>query len=197
MRNDMAKQVSLNMWVSVIPNEMHDGWVKRKFIPRRAWDICETDSKDRQGWVEVLDKKDEKRTCVKKEAAKEMKKQGWKRVYERYQVDEQTMDIIHKEVSLWYKEVFDYVNMWLRKHKFIDLEKGSFDGGFCAVPNEDETTKGWGAPLARRENKVVQIKEKFGRITVYFGGLTDKERAKIDRFEKAVSKKFDCSCVFC
>ena len=107
------------------------------------------------------------------------------------------MAILQQETNKWYKEVFGYVEKWLKKHKFIDLKKGSFDGGFCATSTEDDTTEKWGAPLAGRRNKVVQIKKKFGRVTVYFGRLTPKERTKVNRFQKHLCAKYDCIACFC
>ena len=109
---------------------------------------------------------------------------------------EESFNLLVKEVNDWYKAVFKYAQKWLVDHNYIDVKKGNYLGGFCAVPREDETTKSWGAPLSGPRNKVVQIKEKFGRIVVYFQGLNEQDEKKIARFEKFVERKFDCICDF-
>lgn len=151
----MSKQISLNGWVSVIPNAMYNSWVKRKLIKRGIEDIN-------------IDN-----------------------------ISEDSYKIIQDEVDKWYKDVFHYVEEWLRKHKFIDLKKGSFSGGFCAEFVENDVVTNWGAPLSGPKNKVTQIKEKFGRIVVYFSSLNKAEQDKIGRFEKFVERKFDCMADFC
>ena len=105
-------------------------------------------------------------------------------------------DIMHQEVLEWYDEVFAYVTNWLTENNFIKLKSGSFSGGFCATTIPDDTTKAWGAPLAKEDNKVVQIKEKFGRIVVYTCGLTVEEDIQLRAFEQFIMRKYDCEADF-
>lgn len=106
-------------------------------------------------------------------------------------------EIMLKEIKKWYNEVFDYTEKWLKNNNFIKLKKGSFDGGFCVEENPNaDVVKNWGAPLADDGNKVIQIKEKFGRVVVYFSRLTKQERVKINKFAKTVEKRFDCCTNF-
>lgn len=151
----MSKQITLNGWISIIPNAMYTSWVKRKLIKRGAKDID-------------LDN-----------------------------VSQANYETMQDEVSEWYEDVFHYIEEWLRKHKFIDLKKGSFMGGFCAELKENDVVTNWGAPLSGPRNKVTQIKEKYGRVVVYFSNLNDAEQAKIGRFEKFIERKFDCITDFC
>lgn len=112
------------------------------------------------------------------------------------EVSEEQRKKIREAISDWYGKVFDYVENWLEKEDYIQLQKGSFSGGFCAEYEENEATENWGAPLADEGNKVGQMKEKFGRVTVYFHGLTDNEREEINRFARHVEEKFDCETSF-
>ena len=196
----MSKEVVLDLWVSQVPTEMFDSWVKRRLLKKNSFYVGETSNPEHfYQYVDTYSKdgKRDWRESSEKTEISELKKNGWKLVYHTYCIPPEAMSIIQKESGLWYKEVFEYVENWLKKNKFIDLQEGSFRGGFCAVPEVTEKAKEWGMPIARRKNKVVQIKEKFGRIVVYFGGLTPKERAKVNRFEKHVSRKFDAVCTFC
>jgi len=192
----MSKQVVLEMWVSIIPDKMYDSWIKRGFIKRGAYDLVECEGKYCNQFCDVLSKDNVRKISFSAEDTRILQKESWRKVYHRFNVSHANMEIIRKEVGEWYKDVFLFVEKWLEKHKFIDLKKGSFRGGFCAVEQEDETTRGWGAPLAGPRNKVVQIKEKFGRIVVYFGNINKIERAKINRFAKYCERKFDCCADF-
>lgn len=195
----MSKTIVLNMWCSIVPDTMYSSWVKRKFIKRGACHISEAKEELVGTYVDCLEKEGEKswKNAYTSAETKALKADGWRLVYHTYCVNDMQMSTIHSEIQAWYKEVFAYVKKWLTDKKFISLKKGSFDGGFCATGREDETTKAWGAPLANEENKVCQIKEKFGYVTVYFTALTKEERAKVNAFAKHVEDKFDCACSFC
>jgi hypothetical protein len=134
---------------------------------------------------------------VKESQVKEYKKKGYQDGRRVIILKQAHYNKMHEQVTKWYNEVFDYVTTWLEQNSMISLQKGSFSGGFCAVPVEDDTTKNWGAPLAKPYNKVCQIKEKFGRIVVYTYGLSKEEKNKLDKFEDDVSKMFDCCADFC
>ena len=196
----MSKEIVMEMWVSVIPDQIYDGWVAAKMIPKGSSRFGTTDCSSSVGKYQYLYKKEGNKEWKDTTSTKEVKileKNGWERVYKTYMLPPESIDAMRHEVNVWYAEVFGYVKDWLNKNGFTDIKKGSFDGGFCAVAKEDETVKNWGAPLAGPKNKVAQIKEKYGRVTVYFNVLTEQERAKVDRFEKFVQKKFDCSTTFC
>lgn len=169
----MSKEVLFDGWISQIPDEMYDNWVKLKYIKKGQTNFI--DYKFSKSWKDFFQAK-----FVKKMV--ELKPE----IYEK----------MHLEVNKWYAEVFSYVTNWLKTNKYIKLKKGSFNGGFCAVSKEDETTKGWGAPLSAKGNKVAQIKEKFGAITVYFDGLTEAQKKDIGDFEIHVVEKFDCVANF-
>jgi len=107
-------------------------------------------------------------------------------------------DAFNEEINAWYDEVFKYVRECLVKKEYIKIKQGTFDGGFCVESNPDsEVVKNWGAPLADEGNKVIQIKEKFGEIVVYFQGLTEEQDKEIEKFAEEVEKKFDCVTRFC
>jgi hypothetical protein len=151
----MSKQISIDGWVSIIPDKMYYNFVFRGFIKR--------------GQTKII-------TTLK---------------------NEKKFKILVKEVKEWYNRVFEYVTKWLKANKFICLKKGSFKGGFCVEENANsDTVKHWGAPLADTGNKISQIKEKFGRITVYTNSLTDEQVARLDDFSKLVEKEFDCETYF-
>jgi len=193
----MSKQIVLEGWCSIIPDKMYEKWLRLKLIKKGAVDIGTAGGEFDNVFMYVLYKGDESKTCRSKVELKALRADGWEMRRKIFQVTEATIEILHFEVGKWYKDVFLYVETWLKKNKFIDLQSGSFNGGFCAEtdPNH-EVVKNWGAPLAGPNNKVAQIKEKFGRIVVYFNGLTKQERAKIDRFAVSTEKKFDCICDF-
>lgn len=201
----MAKQIILTGWVSIIPNKMYDGWIKKKWIKKGASHISCGDD-DTCGFKDCLMKdKDagdgkfgrEWKLSGSKSETKRLIAQGFKKERKQFYVTEQAYKAIREEISNWYEEVFDYVTEWLTFHDYIKLKKGSFSGGFCVETNPDhEVVKGWGAPLMDDGNKVVQIKEKFGRIVVYFMCLTKKEQAEIKKFGKDIEKKFDCEADF-
>jgi hypothetical protein len=193
--NNMAKEISMGMWVSVIPDKMYDSWVKRGFIKKTATDFEDYSGK-KHGFVSVMEKDGVRRVLDCTLETKILKDLGWKRIYRRYRVKSDIYDIMRKEVGEWYDKVFLYVTAWFKEHGYIKLKKGGFSGGFCAVHKEDETTKGWGAPLAETGNKVVQIKEKFGHIVVYLDSLSEANKKEIDKFAKHVEKKFDCRTRF-
>ena len=197
----MSKEVVMNMWCSQIPETMYNDWVTRKLIRKGAWDLGCTQNTEVIGkYVDIMGKDGPEAgrwlSARNKEEVVKLRAKGYRVIYHRFYVSEDTMDILQKESGEWYAEVFLYVENWLKKNDFISLKSGSFRGGFCAVEKEDRTTVSYGAPLAHKKNKVGQIKEKFGRITVYFNALTPKERQRINRFESHVSKKFDCQTCF-
>jgi hypothetical protein len=164
----------MNGWVSIIPNYMYERWERLGYIKRGAWNFV--DYKFKRTWRNIL-------TSYTKRSMCRVKDENYKKMLQ--------------EVEKWYSEIFKYVTAWLTECGYIKLKKGSFSGGFCATPTEDDTTKGWGAPLAEDGNKVIQIKEKFGRIVVYTGDLTVKQQADLAIFEKHVSEKYDCEADFC
>ena len=186
------------MWVSQIPTKMFDSWVNRKLIKKNAWDFVEVDGTACNRYHDVMAKDGCKgwKEAYNKNELQDLRDKGWKVVYHRFGVSRDTMLTLQLEAGEWYSSVFLYVENWLKKNGFIELKSGSFSGGFCATDSPDRTTEIWGAPLAGKKNKVAQIKEKFGRITVYFDVLDPKERAKVEKFEKHVQEKFDCSTSF-
>ena len=197
----MSKELVLTGWVSIVPDKMYNGWIKKKWIERGAvWISCGDD--DTFGFKDCLWKDGEKengyakrnwKISGSKSETKRLETQGFKKERKQYYVTEQAYTAMRKEISNWYDEVFAYVDEWLVKHKYISLEKGSFSGGFCAETNPDhEVVKNWGAPLAKEDNKVTQIKEKFGRITIYFTSLSKEQWKEIKKFDKHLRKKFDC-----
>jgi hypothetical protein len=193
----MSKEIVMGGWVSIIPTKLYNSFVKRGFIAKGSIHISDsTDIMDQ--FCDIMEMNGKRYVAKSKSEARRYVAQGMKKLKSVYFANPQNYEIMHKEVSAWYKEVFDYVEKWLKDKNFIKLQRGSFKGGFCAEtdPKRDVVTN-WGAPLADEGNKVVQIKEKFGRIVVYFGGLTKQERTKIDRFAKAVEKRFDCCADFC
>ena len=153
---------------------MYDRWVRSKYIKKDSWNFV--DYKFKRTWKDMFTSHIKRAMCG---------------------VKEEDFNKMQDEVKKWYDEIFSYVTAWLTECGYIKLKKGSFNGGFCATSTEDDTTKGWGAPLAEEENKVIQIKEKFGRIVVYTYGLTVKQQADLAIFEKHVSEKYDCCADFC
>jgi len=202
----MSKEIVLAGWVSVVPNKMFNGWVKKKWIPKDAVYIsCGEDDSFKS--EDVLEKDEDmvdpknplihwvsplRKFSSSKSETKRLEAQGFKKKRKNYYVTEEAYEAIRDEVHAWYDLVFAYIDEWLIKNKFISLKKGSFGGGFCAVTNEDETTNSWGAPLANDDNKVVQIKEKFGQFRVYLTSCTEKDYKKAKKFQRDIEKKFDC-----
>lgn len=187
----MSKEIVINMWCSVVPDAMYNKWIKKGWIHKGDHDLQSFTKEDKM-YYEILEKKEDRKVVHCEKTVESMKKNGWRSVRKVTNVPPKILAKINEEVNIWYIKVFDYVTKWLKKNKYIQLKKGSFNGGFCAVQKEDDTTKKWGAPLALKRNKVAQIKEKFGYITVYFDSLTKEERVQIEEFAKKVEKKFDC-----
>lgn len=137
------------------------------------------------GWVSIVPTK----------MYKSWIKKGW--IKDDKQIKGKHTDKINKQVNEWYDKVFEYVRVWLIKNDYIKLKSGSFEGGFCVEDNPTaEVVLSWGAPLSAPGNKVMQIKEKFGEIVVYFCETTEKEDKEIEKFAKHVEKKFDCCTRF-
>jgi hypothetical protein len=201
----MAKEIQFSMWVSIIPDRLYASWIKNKFIPKTTiCDFVATDSLNDHGKIFYrfdkrtgdLEKPDYK-WVSSVEDRKILRKAGYKNTRKQMAVSTTKYELMKDAVSIWYETVFDYVELWLKKHGYLNLKQGKIQSGFCTEPSADsETAKNWGAPVAAEGNKVSQMKEKFGRITVYFDGLTESERKKIKAFERAVEKKFDCVACF-
>jgi len=203
----MAKEIMFGGWVSIVPDKMLKSWIKRKFIPNdRVLCFGEDGNKLNHGNIihRFLLLNDEgyiedHKWCKTKQEIKEFLKLGYKKdnckVILLYS---EIYNIMHKEVRGWYQQVFDYIEEWLLINNLLHIEKGNLQTGFCVEsdPNH-EVVKDWGAPLAKENNKVVQMKEKFGEFVVYFTGLTDKEDKLVKKFAKEVEKKFDCKTRFC
>lgn len=198
----MAKQVCFSGWISIIPDQMLKNWVKAGYIPNtKVLFFSELRPKEDSKAGEILyqmsngkDYHDWEGKWVKKSEMPELEKKGWKITNIVIGVKNIDYNTMKTQVNNWYDEVLEYITLWLTEKGYIKLQKGSFKGGFCATDQEDETTKDWGAPLASPENKVVQIKEKFGQIRVYFTSLSDAEDKELNQFQKHLEKKFDCQC---
>lgn len=202
----MSRQVNFGGWIAIIPNKMVKSWLKRKFIKNpKILDFCSADSDDKHNDVihrfSLLDDKGclrEFKWCKNKKEMQECKKLGYKD--EKHSVvllDPKIYDAMREEVHKWYDNIFDYVEEWLFRNNLLHIEKGSLQTGFCVEfdPNH-EVVKDWGAPLAKENNKVSQMKEKFGFVIVYFYSLTDSEEKMIEKFAKEVERKFDCKTRF-
>jgi predicted AlkP superfamily phosphohydrolase/phosphomutase len=171
----MSETIQLNGWISVIPSKMYLSFIDRKFFKYGDHKFCEQNFKD--GWMTILRKKFQKGFTI---------------------IPKDTYIIMQQEIGIWYKDVFTYIKKWLKKNKLMSLKRGTFDGGFCVEENEkSEVVKKWCAPVGTAQNRVCQIKEKFGEFRVYFTCLNKAERAKVDKFAILVAKKFDCITVFC
>jgi hypothetical protein len=191
----MPKEIMISSWISVVPTKMYNGWVKKKLIPKGSYMFTSGEEDDTYSY-QIRKDYDYKWISNLKEL-KEYKAKGWKVSKKTYVISEKNMFKIRQEIGKWYNKVFDYIYKWLNENDFIKLKSGSFDTGFCVESDPDrEVVKDWGAPLADEGNKVVQVKEKFGSIRVYFTSLTKEERKKIEKFEKHVKKKFDCETYF-
>ena len=199
----MSKEISVYNWVSIVPDKMYRDWVKQGLIKNGSSSFTD-DTKYPDGNFKSLycyrDLKTEMPLFIyNKEDIKKAKKNKDLEFIRTYDIIKSpSLHSLNSDIQAFYEEVFTYVTHWLKVHGFVQLVSGSFSGGFCAESNPDsEVIKKWGGPLAKPENKVAQIKEKFGYVTVYFNQLTPHERKKIDRFSKAVEKKFDCKTQFC
>jgi len=190
----MSREVVFGMWVSQIPEKMYQSWVSKGYIMPGS---REFEPGKENGWNFVFDIKQKRVNTNSLSEKRRYEAMGGRLIYSRFIVKDKEYEKMQKEVGKWYDEVFDYVTKWLERNNLIHLKKGSFNGGFCAVSTEDETTKGWGAPLAEKKNKIIQIKEKFGRIVVYTHSLTKEEREKLDKFAIHCEEKFDCTPDFC
>ena len=189
----MAKQIQIDGWVSIVPSAMYDSWVAKKWIKKGASAFSGTDNKSQLGYIRTLEKKGKRKHARTLRESRYLQDKKWVPVHNTWIIKEEDLEKIHEEISTWYSGVFNYVETWLKEHKYIDLASGSFLGGFCAETDpEHEVVKKWGAPLANKMNKVAQIKEKFGYIVVYFNGLTDEEQKEIENFAKEVETKYDC-----
>jgi hypothetical protein len=189
----VSKEITLNGWVSQIPNKMYEKWVKNGWIKPGCSNFTSSlDSKEEKLYLMNKNKETVRATTMGQRAL--LKSHGYTYLKTIFRANKDNFEFMNDEVRTWYALVFNYVTNWLKKKGYIKLKQGSFDGGFCAETNPNlEHVKGWGAPLVEEGNKVVQIKEKFGYITVYFNSLTPKEYKQIEKFAKLVEKKFDCA----
>lgn len=185
------------MWHSIIPSKMYNKWVKDKWIVAGADDFISAEEKEKSCWRYIMNKKDTRSFANSLSQKRRLEFQGFDCDRKVYMVECKIYDKMKKEVNKWYDKVFDYVIKWLESKNYIKLKSGNFRTGFCAEVNPDhEVVKQWGAPLMEDDNKVAQIKEKFGEIVVYFMGLEKKDRTQINKFAKLVEKKFDCCTRF-
>jgi len=175
---------------------MHEKWVKKDWIPKKATNLG-SDGNAKKGYWSYTIQKGNTRKTVKHTIAKKLRSQGWELLHTTYRVPAMHYSHIDRDICKWYKKVFEYVTKWFKNSNYIRLKKGSFNGGFCAeVDAKRETVEHWGAPLVKNDNKVSQIKEKFGAIVVYLYSLSDIERQEVNKFAKHVEKKFDCKTRF-
>lgn len=189
----MAKNITINGWVSIVPDSMYNSWVAKKWIRKGAMAFGGTDNESELGYVRTLQKKGERKHTRTLREFWYLRSKRWVPIHNTWIIKDEDLGNIRTLINDWYKIVFDYVEEWLKEHKYINLSRGSFRGGFCAESNPDsEVVTKWGAPLANEDNKVAQIKEKFGYIVVYFNSLSEKERKEIEKFSQEVEKKFDC-----
>ena len=201
----MSQQISFSGWISQIPNQIVASWIKKEFIPDdKVLAFSRVGDEDNRGkHGDILRRmtlsdtkgymKDFKWVKTNREGIK-YRNLGYEfdGVFVRL-IDTKVYDKMHSMVSRWYRKVFDYVEAWLRETGLLQLKRGNIQTGFCVESDPDhEVVKKWNAPLADKGNKVVQVKEKFGRIVVYFGGLTKSDRKKVDMFAAEVALKFDC-----
>ena len=186
----------ISSWINIIPTKMYNSWVKKKWIPARAYMIT-SNKEDADTYAYQVRKDDDWKWVSNLKELREHKADGWRLSKKTYIVSEKNMLKIRQEVGKWYNKVFDYIYKWLNENDFIKLKSGSFSTGFCVESDPDrEVVKDWGAPLANEGNKVVQVKEKFGQFRIYFMNLTEEDQKKIKIFEKNVKKKFDCETCF-
>jgi len=203
----MAKEILFGGWVSIVSNKMIKLWIKRKFILNDRV-LCFNGTEDNKKHGDILSRFSlcDDKGCVKNYKWCKTKQEKQDCIKLNYKddkhkiilLDSKIYNIMQQEVNKWYQEIFDYIEEWLLRNNLLHIEKGSLQTGFCVEsdPNH-EVVKNWGAPLGKENNKVVQMKEKFGEFRVYFYSLTDEEDRKINKFSKEVEKKFDCSTNFC
>ena len=193
----MSKQITMSMWCSVIPDKIYNKWVNKKWIPRGASNFAGSDKNIKGHYGYFLQNGEIRKYTRKIGEVRRLKIQGFEEISKTWILSKSRYEKMREEVGKWYDSVFKHVTEWLTDNGFIKLKQGSFDGGFCVeTDSERDVVKNWGAPLADEGNKVVQIKEKFGAIVVYFAGLTEKEAKKVAKFERSVQKKFDCETRF-
>lgn len=203
----MAKQIMFDGWVSIIPNKMYDVWIKNKFIPKttvsafvaaddesnqhgQVWhrytnmDPAKIHGRDTHAWVRG---KADIHTYVKA---------GWTRTRTHMAVSQHKYNLMKEMVSMLYDSMFSYAEMWLVDHGFLKLKSGDIHTSLCVLPPGTQNCVSTHIPVACPKNKVSQMKEKFGRMTIYFTGLTAAERKKVKAFEKSFRKKFDCETCF-
>lgn len=205
----MSTPITFGLWQSIVPDKMVDSWVEKKYIPNKdVLDFSKLLSDDPANhtlWGVLyrysLRNADDFVQSVKWVPDTEIPKLE-SLGYEDDEIsvillDPKSYEEMREEVGKWYDEIFDYVEQWLFENNLLHISKGSLQTGFCVEtdPKHDVVT-GWGAPLAKENNKVIQMKEKFGRITVYFGGLTDSERKLVRQFSEDLEAKFDCETRF-
>ena len=191
----MSKTIVKEFWISIIPDKMYNSWLRKGYFPKGAVRFTYSD-KDKPGW-EYLLQKDNQRKRASTYSMQKLKKEGWRTISRYYCVTSKCMKRMDKEIKKWYLKVFDYVIKFLEEKNYIKIKRGDFRTGFCAETNpKREVVTHWGAPLAKKGNKVIQVKEKFGRIVVYLDSLTSKERGEIIEFSLHIEKKFDCETSF-
>ena len=194
----MSKQITMSMWCSVIPTKMYNRWVKRGWIEKGALSFACGEKGIKGHYNYALEKEDLTKYINSKSQVKRLKTQGFKESHKTWVLSKLRYDKMSEEVTKWYDKVFKYIKNWLFEEGYAKIKQGTFDGGFCVEEDpEKDVVKNWCAPLADEGNKVTQIKEKFGRIVVYFNSLSKVENDKIDKFAKRVEKKFDCLADFC
>ena len=198
----MSKEVSFGGWISIIPDKMIKSWIKSKYIPNSKVLFFSESGKYQPGTILYRMDNPKSKTWdgewVTKDKVKELKKKGWIEGRKVITVKDADYRVMRVGVYNWYDKVFDYVEGWLFKNNLLHIQTGSLQTGFCVENDSDrEVVKTWGAPLAKEGNKVVQMKEKFGQIRIYFCGLTDEEDVKVKQFAREVEKKFDCETLFC
>jgi hypothetical protein len=192
------KTIMLENWVSSIPDKMFNKWVKNGIVPNDADIISEGKKGARSKYIYHLQKDELHKYPFCKSEKRRLIAQGFEEKGKCWVLSGAKFYKLKREVASWYDRVFTYITNWFTDEGFIDLKSGSFSGGFCAEedPNND-AVKSWGAPLANEENRVAQIKEKFGDFVVYLYGTTEDEMKKITKFARKVEKKFDCMTRFC
>ena len=158
----MSQQVCFSSWVAIVPDKMIGRWVKKKYIPN----------------AEILNFGEfgDPRDNVPMEL-----------------LDTETYDAMRTEVIEWYDGILDYVEKWLIRNNLLKISKGDIRTQMCVETDpKSEAVKNWNAPLAKKGNKVAQVKEKFGLVTIYFRKTTQEEWDKIKKFAQKVEEKFDC-----
>jgi len=193
----MPTRVDFGFWMSLPPTKMVKDWIKKKYLPSmECLSLTATDVQLKHGLlISRCDKGPESKWVETRAEALDLCKHGYTIERTQIYIHEEPYEKMLTEVNDWYDKVTEYVTAWFVKNKFINLKSGSFTSQFCVQPQDSEASK-CGAPVAGENNKVDQIKEKFGQIIVYLKGTTPKEDAKIKRFEKAVEKRFDCAAYF-